>query len=241
MDSSVVRRLERLESDMEGLRQSMESLQYEEMKRTVVKQVQDVLAEYKDVEVCKKVKGMGEFSECSKRAYCSKAITTTVEKASLAYLRDDVDTAFSLIDEMEMNIRESDGCEAGDCRGYAIALVGEVRSVFTVAERLRERLDVPLASEPIDLDPDDVANTLGPLAHPSRIRMLMVLKDGDCGFADLSRELGMRTGHLQFHIKTLMEAGYVRRGSNRGTYGITLRGVTALDGLERLLGTLINP
>jgi len=39
----------------------------------------------------------------------------------------------------------------------------------------------------------------------------------------------MRTGHLQFHLRPLLDEGYVSKLRNRGDYSLTPRGRAALD------------
>jgi len=61
---------------------------------------------------------------------------------------------------------------------------------------------------------------------------LQILEDlslRDRSFTDLSRELDMRTGHLQFHLRPLLDEGYVSKLRNRGDYSLTPRGRAALD------------
>jgi len=56
----------------------------------------------------------------------------------------------------------------------------------------------------------------------------------EMGFTQISKALGLRTGHLQFHLKALKDAGYVRSSRRRRSYMITEKGIAALDGLNKL-------
>ena len=74
-----------------------------------------------------------------------------------------------------------------------------------------------------------ISHMFAPLSHPARLQILQVLSLRDRAFTDLSRELDLRTGHLQFHMRPLLDEGYVSKLRNRGDYSITPRGRTALD------------
>ncbi|MBI0583509.1 MAG: winged helix-turn-helix transcriptional regulator [Methanomassiliicoccus sp.] len=85
-----------------------------------------------------------------------------------------------------------------------------------------------------DLSPRAAEAALGPLSNALRISILQRLSRGDEGLASLGRALDLQKGHLQFHLKVLMEGGYIER-EGRGAYSLSARGGRALSGLTALL------
>ncbi len=239
----MAKRLERLEDDLDALRDTIFSVRSEEFKRLVLKEVQGVFEEYGQEYVRGRVDCMDDHLACSKRRFCENAINSTVEAASLAYLRGDCDRTMELLDGLESNVSKlEDACEAGDCRSFVVSLVSEIKTVFMLARRIADRIDC-LPSSPSmslsDLDPESVAEQLAPLSHPLRVGILTRLSERERSFSELSRDLDLRTGHLQFHLKALDEGGYVHKGRKRGSYRITVKGMTALDGLRGFMTGLV--
>lgn len=93
-----------------------------------------------------------------------------------------------------------------------------------------------------DIDEEVVARMLSPLANPMRIRILKTLAKGGKSYAELERSVGIKGGHLQFHLRSLMEAGYIAQESLRKRYVITHSGLKVLNhlvGLNDILGIML--
>jgi DNA-binding transcriptional ArsR family regulator len=70
-----------------------------------------------------------------------------------------------------------------------------------------------------------VANVLEPLANPARLRILFATSAGKKGFSRLSQLTGLKGGHLIFHLRKLLDAGFIVQEDNKGDYLITQRGL----------------
>lgn len=81
---------------------------------------------------------------------------------------------------------------------------------------------------------------LSPLANSWRLGLLTLLTKEDEGLAGLSRSMGLKKGHLQFHLNSLLESGYVRYDKKSHLYSITKKGETALDGVAKLIDSLAS-
>lgn len=84
-----------------------------------------------------------------------------------------------------------------------------------------------------DIDEDTVAKLLSPLSNPIRIRILKNLAKGGKSYAELERAVGIKGGHLQFHLRNLIEAGYITQ-TVRKRYVITHSGLRVLNNLAGL-------
>jgi DNA-binding transcriptional ArsR family regulator len=59
------------------------------------------------------------------------------------------------------------------------------------------------------------------LAHPTRVRMMQILRTESLSASELARRLDIRFGSAHYHLRTLEEAGIVRRGDRRRNRGGT--------------------
>ena len=238
----ITERVEQLERSMSILSTSGAGIGRDEFKRQVLREVQKVVSEYGQQDVTHRVECMNDILYCSKRKFCMNGITSKVETAGMAYLQDDQGRTLEILRGLKEQIEDgADDCEANECRSYALGLVSEIITVFEVADRIEQGIiSIPtdLRSE-VPLDPQEVSRLLTPLSHPVRVSILMKLEQGGLGFSEISRELDLRTGHLQFHLRALENVGYVRQERRGGQYVISLQGMTALSGLRALMTDLV--
>lgn len=55
------------------------------------------------------------------------------------------------------------------------------------------------------------------LAHPLRLRMLELLREGPATATTLARELGESTGATSYHLRALERGGFIEEDTERGT------------------------
>lgn len=239
----IAERVEQLERNMDVLRTSGTGIGRDEFKRQVLREVQKVVSEYRQRDVAHRVECMNDILYCSKRKFCTNIITSKVEMAGMAYLQDDRERTLDILRDLERRIGEgADDCEADECQTYALGLVSEIITVFEIANRIEQSIG-SISTEPgngAPLDPREVSRMLTPLSHPARVSILMKLEQGGLGFSEISRELDLRTGHLQFHLRALEDAGYVRQEHRGGQYVISLQGMTAISGLRAFMNDLVR-
>jgi len=96
----------------------------------------------------------------------------------------------------------------------------------------------PLVAEP--LAPEEavaLAGVLKALADPARLRIVSMLaahENGEACVCDLTEPLGLSQPTVSHHMKTLVEAGLVRR-EKRGVWAYFSLVPGALDGVARVL------
>jgi DNA-binding transcriptional ArsR family regulator len=93
-------------------------------------------------------------------------------------------------------------------------------------------------SSGITLSPEKAEATLGPLSNRIRISILQRLSVEADGLASLSRALGLQKGHIQFHLRSLLDGGYIDYDRKSRLYSLSLRGGRALDWLARMMDDL---
>jgi DNA-binding transcriptional ArsR family regulator len=79
-----------------------------------------------------------------------------------------------------------------------------------------------------DVKEEEICNLLAPLSHATRLKILKNLGKGGKNYAQLERQIGVKGGHLQFHLNNLIQAGYVTQEKPQGKYLITIKGLKAL-------------
>ncbi|MDW5563139.1 MAG: hypothetical protein SA339_07920 [Methanomassiliicoccus sp.] len=89
-----------------------------------------------------------------------------------------------------------------------------------------------------ELRPEEVEVALGPLSNAIRIGILQHLSQEDDSLASISRIKGLQKGHLQFHLRSLLEGRYIGYDKKSRLYSLSPRGRRALDGLTRLMAEL---
>jgi DNA-binding transcriptional ArsR family regulator len=159
--------------------------------------------------------------------------------------RDDVEGAIALMDTLESLVcGEGSPCLDQDCSATAAESIGRVKAILGAYRGLRDRLgsepEGPAKGEgPAEAPrPEDMEAALAPLSNAWRLKILVMLSGSERSLSGISRALGMRTGHLQFHIRKLRDAGYISLDRKRRTYSLTAKGQRALYGAERLVSGL---
>lgn len=79
-----------------------------------------------------------------------------------------------------------------------------------------------------DVKEEEICNLLAPLSHVTRLKILKKLGKGGENYTQLERKIGVKGGHLQFHLNNLIQAGYVTQEKPQGKYVITRKGLIAL-------------
>jgi len=234
-EADVARSLDQLRADIDQLNQTMLSVRYEDFKKVVLTQVQYVMADHYENYLAANLERIDCLSSCPHRKECRKELDAIFQGLSSCFLKDDFQEAMDELDRVEAMIGGLHSpCKSRECHDLQIAMVRDVRSLVTFMQKVQEKIRGPMpkeerlsANEKFDLE--KVSRMMTPLAHPARLQVLRALGIRDRTFTDLSRELDMRTGHLQFHLRPLLDEGYVSKQRNRGDYSITPRGRAALD------------
>lgn len=79
-----------------------------------------------------------------------------------------------------------------------------------------------------EIKEEEICNLLAALSHVIRLKILKNLGKGGKNYAQLEHQIGVKGGHLQFHLNNLIQAGYVTQEKPQGKYLITMKGLKAL-------------
>jgi len=165
--------------------------------------------------------------------------------------RDEKDRA---IEDLRREIRalKEELARIREERREGTASIGEAVNAFVssllreIAESITREMSVAIsprrilvhaehkAEAPEGVPAEEAERIISPLAHAERIRILQALRGGGKYAADLARITGLESGPLHFHLKILMDAGYILQERERGRYLITMPGRIALKLVEYL-------
>ncbi len=231
----LVQSIEKLKTEISGLEKAVLGVRYEDYKKVVLTQIQYVITDYYQHYLEANLDRIDCVSICPNRKDCRKELNTIFQGISARFLKDDFKTSMQELDRAESMIAGLHSpCQRKECRDLQLEMVRDVRALVDFIHRMFERMNGPspeklsIHEAPLQ-DLNGAARMMTPLSHPSRLQILQVLSLRDRAFTDLSRDLELRTGHLQFHLRPLLDEGYVSKLRNRGDYSITPRGRSALD------------
>lgn len=234
------KQIEALRSEVRALGDSFMSLRQDDVRSAMVRQIRPVLLEMVDRELDEDAFLAMPRSEL---AVLRRDINRWLEGALEAFGRENssggmeylqahqarrvvedlgIDRAIGLMASLEAQL-------ASYFNTYATALqVGSAGSTGTVPSREG------------GLSPAAAEAALGPLSSSIRLSILQRLSAEDDGLAALSRHLNMKKGHLQFHLKVLVDAGYISYDRKSRLYLISGRGRVALESISHMLEALAD-
>lgn len=239
-EEQMLREIRSLRSEMDMLGDHMLSVRYEDIRGVFIEQMRSALGEEGRRSFRNEATLLRSSSACQNKALCLSSLSEAVELAADKFMAGDVQAADRMIDELERKVSgELSPCMDSTCSKEAVETLHRVKVILSIYQNLADRLghraveSVPSVTSP-EVTPEHAEEVLGPLANAWRIRVLRVLRSGERSLTDLGRSVSLRTGHLQFHLRALMDAGYVKADRRRHMYIITPRGRTALQGTEDL-------
>ncbi|OPY27070.1 MAG: Helix-turn-helix domain protein [Methanomassiliicoccales archaeon PtaU1.Bin030] len=243
-EEQMLQEIRSLRSEMDMLGDQMLSIRYEDIRCVFIEQMRLAMGEEGRRSFRSEATHLRSSSVCQNKDRCLSLLSDGMESAADRFIAGDAQGAERMIDELErMASGERSPCMDGTCSKEAVETLHRVKTILSIYQNLAERLGhrvadgIPPRPSP-EVSAEDAGAVLAPLANAWRIKVLRVLRSGERSLTDLGRSVSLRTGHLQFHLRALIEAGYVKADRRRHLYSITARGSTALRGAEDLASQL---
>ena len=152
-----------------------------------------------------------------------------------------------LLDGIETTIcSDSSPCLDGGCSAKALETVRDVKALlsayFTLRPKLlpggREIVQTDNKRRDVEFSSEEVERVIAPLSNSWRVTILRMLRQEQRTMSEVGKALNMKTGHLQFHMKALKDAGYIASDRRTRTYSITEKGERAMRGLAELMANI---
>jgi DNA-binding transcriptional ArsR family regulator len=233
-DDEVKKQLASLRADVQALGDDLHRLRQEDVRAVYTEQIRSVLEERVQQHFASpKMRG----KVCRDPAGCAIEITTFVGRALSAYKEAGMAAGMKVVRDYEIRLgREKDECPgcldfkktvAYEIRNYLDISIGFDRHVFPDAGWIQSDL--------AEVSPEAVESFLAPLSSAVRIRLMLLLRSEKMSLAEMSRSTGLVKGHLQFHLRSLIEAGLVDFDRRSKVYSLSGRGSLVLSGVTELM------
>jgi DNA-binding HxlR family transcriptional regulator len=246
-EKELMSELRSLRSDIGEYSDRLVQLRLEDFKSAFVAQMRDVLAEEGRRTIGSGLSEAGQSSECSLKAPCHKEIASKIEEAIEMVKKEDREGAMSLLDGIETTIcSDASPCLDGGCSAKALEAIRDVKALlsayFTLRPKLmpggKEIVQIKGKVKEVEFSSEDVEKAIAPLSNSWRVTILRMLSNNERTMSEIGKALNMKTGHLQFHMRALKNAGYISTDRRRRTYSITEKGDKAMQGLIDLMANL---
>jgi hypothetical protein len=237
------KQLEALTNQVGLLSRSVIHLQHDDYRLVFGEQIKPILMER--IERFFNEIGTDDAQVIEERNDLKVQLNDLVEKVVTSFEQDGSETASYLLDEFERVLLAKTASLRGSRVSIFISeLVKQIRDYFIVLDRIspparsQSVIGGSLSRTDVHFSPALVERTLGPLANAWRIDILLRLNLDSNSLAGLSKALGLKKGHLQFHLNILLDAGYIQFERKSYLYSINSSGSIALDEIGRLIGRL---
>lgn len=165
-------------------------------------------------------------TDCENKSKCLEKCRDVIEaneKALKVSSKDAISDIEQKIIENEQMIEKTKGYTCEGCfQNFGKILKREKRAYKEIV--LVEQPNVAVNDETLDI-PFLINIWLEPLSNEARLRILDKVYHGKKSFSELSRDLGLKAGHLVFHLKKLNAAKLIAQESSKGDYILTDRGL----------------
>ena len=232
MQQDILAKLDALQRELDQLGESISEDRSNVLRQQVIADLRTLLGEYNREVLEAEMEKLVPASSCGNKSACLELVGCTINEARSAYERGDDAAARACLTHLIETKIQANCCQDHFCSTRADHLVEETSRMIELSTKLSSSLASQTANA--DLPDQQVGDALAPLAHSARISILAALSQGSLAFMEMSHKVGLRTGHLQFHLKTLMNAGLVEKEGTRGHYRMTEKGRKALVGSRRL-------
>ncbi|MDH7507905.1 MAG: winged helix-turn-helix domain-containing protein [Methanomassiliicoccales archaeon] len=240
----ILKELNSLRKEIETLSETLLHTRYDDFKSTFIEQIQQIFSEESQrllkTEMCR----FDISSNCSRKSECITKIEKVVNEIIELFQSDNVDAAITLIEEIEtMILGTSSPCLDPNCSKFALDFLHQIKCYIAIFNVFKARVGAGTNGNktmcaPSSFSPEQVETILSPLSNAWRIRILELLSTNQRTFSEISRHLGLRTGHLQFHMKLLRNSRYIDIDKRTHVYRITTKGIAALRGIKQMLELL---
>ena len=245
-------KLEEIRRSMESFNDALNRVRYDDYKKALYEQIQSIFGENSNTIFDSGRQRIAESSSCENKEECTQRLDEMREDTLVAFQREDIGGAMNILEEMEADLTgKGTPCRDRKCSRSTLEMMHQIKVLFSISDNLMFRDYIQpetgfsrLSSQghffsdhrrkqPSELEAKVVSELIAPLSNHYRIEILKMLAREEMSFTAISRALDLKTGHLQFHLKVLREADYIRANRRRRSYSVTAKGLTALEGLQR--------
>jgi DNA-binding transcriptional ArsR family regulator len=233
--------IEALREEVRGLSTSILNLRQDDMRKVFGDQIKPVLVD-RIVRHYSRAGGQptGKVADVEQKA----RLMDLVDRCITVFQHEGRQKALLFLDEMEKGgLPESSRNTAG-MDEFESQTIAQLREYLMLSEYIFNQ-NVPDNPQPSGqgvsrraLVPEQAERWLAPLSNARRVQVMLILSRESDSLAELSKLLDLKKGHLQFHLKALLDVDYIRFDRKSRLYSISPRGTQVLDGVAKLVDGL---
>lgn len=238
-ENELLRKIEELRQGLDSLGRSVTSLRRDQMDQAFHEQIGTSYLENNREALRELIQGW--------QGRPSKALTDLsdlYDRAMERYEINDLDGAIRSLDEVrEVAALLSDRELDAERKAEMLSVLDRSRQQMALMETLRFHTGRPGVRRSCDsayagLEPEKLETMLSPLSNAVRLKILALLYTSSRSFTEILLELQMQKGHLQFHLRKLVDSGYVNVDRRTHLYSLGEKGLMAVDGLGQIFSRL---
>ncbi len=241
-NEAVLTKLDELRKSMEAFNDTLDRVRYDDFKTVFYEHIQNIFGRHSKMLFDSGMDAMSEFSSCVNRKECMASFERSRKEVLAAFQRDDMHGALMVLEDAEAQLTYDNSiCTDKRCSRYTMDTLRQIKALFSISDNLKfrnyiqpetsfsrltfnGRLTNHWAAERKEPTSMEVAAAISMLANSWRLEVLKLLAQQEQSFSDMSKALDLKTGHLQFHLRVLQEAGCIKNNSRRRMYSITVEG-----------------
>lgn len=246
-DEVILNELRSLRRDLGSMNERFVSMRYEDLKGVFVDEMREALGEQGKQAMRSDLDSVQVVSNCSLRSGCMDKLRHVMDAVTGAMEHDDLDTAHRILDETsDLICGDSSPCLDESCSRSASETIKRARLMLDLYSGLLDKFDsigsggFPTMAAKTMVSPEVAERALGPLANGHRLTIMNMLEEEQRTLTEICKRLEMRTGHLQFHMKALRDAGYVTSDRRSRMYSLTPKGAKALRSVNEMVIRLVD-
>ena len=233
-----------LRQEVRGLSTSILNLRQDDMRKVFGDQIGPVLKD----RIKRYYSQARDGSIGERQAELSEdALLDLIDRTVTIFQHDGKQRALDFVDEFESGLVKT--CVKADrTNSFEMQIVDQIREYLMISDHIFNQTapDLPIIppiltkQERGTLSPEMAERLLTPLSNTKRVRVMLILSRESNSLAELCKELELKKGHLQFHLRALLDVGYIHYDRKSRLYSLTPRGTKALDGVNKLVDNLSN-
>jgi len=238
-ENELLRKIEELRQGLDSLGRSVTSLRRDEMDQAFHEQIGTSYLENNREAVHDLLKGWP-----GRPSTVLMDISDLYEGAMERYELNDLDGAIMSLDDVrEVAARLTNMDLEAERKDKLLSVLDRSRQQMALLETLRFHTGRPGVRRSCDsayagLEPEKLEAMLSPLSNAVRLKILALLYTSSRSFTEIMSELQMQKGHLQFHLRKLLDSGYVNVDRRTHLYSLGEKGLMAVDGLGQIFSRL---
>ncbi len=239
-NDDLLKKIEEMRQEMDSINRSVASLRQDGMTRVFREQIGASFLDHNRGAFRAAIEDRRDItSGCSRESL--GRLSELYDNAIDRYKDDDLSGAMHGLDELRGLISQVSDTET--INRTLLEVVDRARQQMASMETLRFQTGRPMLMRSCEsvfgeVEPERMETYLTPLSSAIRLKILAMLYTSSRSFTEISKELDMKKGHLQFHLRKLVDAGYVSVDPRTHLYCIEEEAFLILGGLGRLFSKI---